>query len=152
MSRYTYEPPDPVEEPPLGELFSELTSNLQTLLRKEVELAKIEVQDQMSKATKAGAMFGVGAVAGLLGAILLSFAAAFGLAEGIPTWLAFLAVALLYLAVAGLMFVSGKKRLESFQPVPRQTMETLKEDVDVAKTSLQQGVASSGPSPSSRRY
>lgn len=151
MSRYTYEPPDGADERPLGELFSELTSNLQNLLRKEVELAKIEVQDQVSKATKAGAMFGAGAVAGLLGVILLSFGAAFGLAEGIPTWLAFLAVALLYLAIAGLLFVSGKKRLETFQPVPRQTMETLKEDVEVAKSSLQQGVGSS-PSPSTRRY
>jgi len=139
-ANYSYQPPS--YERPLGELFSDLTRNLQTLVRKEVELAKLEVQEQASRASKAGAMFGAGALAGFMALVLISFAAAWGLAEGIPRWLAFLAVGLLYGAVAGLAFVAGKKKLAEVRP-PKQAVQTLKQDVEVAKTSLKRGA--SGP-------
>lgn len=127
------------EDRPLGELFSDLTKSLQVLVRKEVELAKVEVKEQASRASKAGAMFAATAVMGFFALLLLSFAAAWGLAEGIPTWLAFLAVGLLYGAVAGLLLVVGKRKLDTVNPVPRRTVETLREDVEVAKTSLSRG-------------
>ncbi len=69
---------DDGEERPLGELFSETTAKLQLLVRKELELAKLEVKDQVATAAKAGAMLGVAAVTGLLGVGLLCFAAAWG--------------------------------------------------------------------------
>jgi uncharacterized membrane protein YqjE len=130
---------NPDEERPLGELFSDLTQSVQTLLRKEVELAKVEVKEQATRAGKAGAMLAGTAVMGFFALLLLSFAAAWGLAEGIPTWLAFLAVGLIYGVVAGLLLLVGKKKLETVNPVPRQTVETLREDVEVAKSSLSRG-------------
>ena len=136
-----YRGPQPPGERPLGELFSELSGELQQLLRKEVELAKVELKDQTARATKAGAMFGAMAVVGFLGAILLSFALAWGLAEAVPAGLAFLAAGVLYLAVAGLLFVQGRKKLAEFSPVPEQTVQTLKEDVQVAKESLSRGTS-----------
>ena len=57
MASHTYTDHDP-EEQPLGELFSELSGNLQQLMRKEVELAKVEATEQAKRAGKAGAMFG----------------------------------------------------------------------------------------------
>jgi hypothetical protein len=132
-------PTNPDEERPLGELFSDLTQSVQTLLRKEVELAKVEVKEQATRAGKAGAMLAGTAVMGFFALLLLSFAAAWGLAEGIPTWLAFLAVGLIYGVVAGLLLLVGKKKLETVNPVPRQTVETLREDVEVAKSSLSRG-------------
>jgi formate/nitrite transporter FocA (FNT family) len=132
--------PGPDDERPLGELFSDMTRSLQTLVRKEVELAKVEVKEQASRASKAAAMLAGTAVAGFFALLLLSFAAAWGLAEGIPTGLAFLAIGLLYGVVALLLLVVGKKRLATVKPVPEQTMQTLKEDVEVAKTSLSRGV------------
>lgn len=129
------------EEQPLGELFSELSGNLQTLMRKEVELAKVEATEQAKRAGKAGAMFGAAAVAGFLGVLLLLFALAWGLAEAIPTGLAFLAVALLVLVVAGLCAVQGKKKASEIRP-PQQTVQTLKQDVQVAQTSLKRGLQS----------
>jgi Putative Actinobacterial Holin-X, holin superfamily III len=72
---------------------------------------------------------------------LLSFALAWALAEAIPTGLAFLAAGVLYLAVAGLLFVQGRKKLAEFRPVPEQTVQTLKEDVQVAKDSLSRGTS-----------
>ncbi len=132
-------------ERPLGELFSKLGSEVQTLLRKEVELAKVEVKEQAGRAAKAGAMFGGAAVAGFLGLLLLAFAAAWGLAEAIPAGLAFLAVGLLFLAMAGLMAAVGRKKLADFSPVPTKTLQTLSEDVQVAKQSLSSGVSNADP-------
>ncbi len=140
MASHTYVDPDP-EERPLGELFSELTGNLQLLLRKEVELAKVEATEQAKRAGKAGAMFGATATLGLVGLILLGSAAAWGLATVIPTGLAFLIVAIVVLAIAGLCAMQGKKNVAEIKP-PQQTVDTLKQDVQVAQTSLKRGMQS----------
>ncbi len=141
MASSTYDvDPDP-EEQPLGELFSELSGNLQQLMRKEVELAKVEATEQAKRAGKAGALFGATAAIGFFGLMLVLFAAAFGLAEVIPTGLAFLAIGLLCLVVAGLLAVSGKKKAAAIRP-PQETVETLKQDVQVAQTSLKRGLQS----------
>jgi hypothetical protein len=126
----------------VGELFSELTSELQVLLQKEVELAKIEVKDQAAKAAKAGAMFVATAVTVFLTLILGSFAAAWGLAEIVPTGVAFLVVTLVWAIVGGVCFSLGRKRLRQFHPVPEQTVSTLKKDVEVAKRSVSRGMHS----------
>lgn len=143
-----HEPRD--DDRSMGELFSELSGEVQQLLHKEVELAKLEAREQMSKATKAGVLFGGSAVAGLFGGLLVSFAAAWGAAEVIPAGLAFLAVGLLYLVVAGLCFVQARKRLAHFRPVPEQTVQTVKEDVRGVKHALSRG-ASTEPSSNARR-
>lgn len=137
---------------PLGELFSDMTSQVQDLLRKEVELAKLETKDQMAKATKAGAMLGAAGVAGFFAALLLSFAAAWGLAEAIPTGLAFLAIGLLYAVLGGLLFTQGRRKLSSLNPVPEQTIRTLRDDVEVAKGSLSRGASSTPSRPMVRSW
>jgi uncharacterized membrane protein YqjE len=142
MASHTYyERGQEEEEQPLGELFSELSGNLQQLMRKEVELAKVEATEQAKRAGKAGAMFGATAVMAFFGVMLVLFAAAWGLASAIPTGLAFLAVGLLCLVVAGILAVQGKKKASEIRP-PQQTVQTLKEDVQVAQTSLKRGMQS----------
>ncbi|HEX3540363.1 MAG TPA: phage holin family protein [Acidimicrobiales bacterium] len=131
------------EERPIGALFSNLGSQLSVLLQKEVELAKLEVQDQAAKAAKAGAVLGATAVLAFLASILVSFAAAWGLAEVMPAGLAFLIVGVLYAVVAGVLFAQGRRRLRQIRPVPVQTVKTLKDDVDVARSSVSRGM--SGP-------
>jgi uncharacterized membrane protein YqjE len=127
------------DERPLGELLSDMGKSLQVLLSKEVELAKAELSEQASRAGKASAMLGVGAVTGFLAVLLVSFAAAWGLAEAIAPGLAFLTIGLLYAVTAVLLIVTGKSRMQRVQPVPRQTVQTLREDVEVAKTSFSRG-------------
>jgi hypothetical protein len=126
-------------ERPLGELLSEVTSQLQALLRKEIELAKVETKEQINRGVQGAAAFGAAGVVGLLAAILLAFAAAWGLAEVVPTGFAFLIVGVVFLAVAGVLALQGKKKLASFNPVPERTVQTVKEDVEVAKGALQRG-------------
>jgi len=115
-------------------------------MRKEVELAKVEATEQAKKAGKAGAMFGAAGAVGFFGLMLLLFAAAFGLAEVIPTGLAFLAVALLCIVIAGLCAVQGKKKVAQIR-APEQTVHTLKQDVQVAQTSLKRGLQSDTNNP-----
>ena len=117
----------------LQELWSDMTSEVTTLFRKEVELAKLETKESVSRASKAGVMFGATGVAAILALQLLSFAAAWGLAAVLPTGFAFLIVGAVYAAIAGVLFSQSRKRAAEVQLVPEQTVETLKEDVQWAR-------------------
>jgi F0F1-type ATP synthase assembly protein I len=127
-------PTEPIApEKSLGQLFGELTSDLSTLFRKEVELAKAETKDEVARAGRAGGMLGGGAFAGWFAVLFLSFALAWLLDEWMHTALAFLLVGLVYAVVAAVLVVQGRNRLQSVDPVPQQTVETLKEDVQWAR-------------------
>jgi hypothetical protein len=117
----------------LGALLSEMTSELSQLVRTEIDLAKTEAKEEAAKAARAGAMFGAGGVVALLAAILLSFAAAWGLATAIPDGFAFLIVGMAFGVAALVCFLMGRKRLEEFNPVPQETVDTIKEDVEWAR-------------------
>ncbi len=117
----------------LGQLFGELTSDLSTLFRKEVELAKAETKEEVARAGKAGGMLGGGAFAAWFALLFLSFALAWLLDEWLHTALAFLLVGLVYAVVAAVLVVQGRNRVQSVNPVPQQTVETLKEDVQWAR-------------------
>jgi Putative Actinobacterial Holin-X, holin superfamily III len=131
---------NPPGERPLGELFADVTSKLQALVRKEIELGRAEIKQEVDKAVKGVTAFAVAAVVGLLAAIALVFAAAWGLSEVVPEGVAFLIVGLLLLAVAGGLAAAGKKKVAQVNPVPERTIETVKADVETAKDSLQRGV------------
>ena len=117
----------------LSELFSAMTSDLSTLMRKEVELAKVETREEVSRASKAGGMLCGGAVAAYVALVFASFALAWLLDKWMPRALAFLIGAVLYAVAAAVLISAGRKRLRQVNPVPQQTMETLKEDVQWAK-------------------
>jgi uncharacterized membrane protein YqjE len=128
------------EDRSLSELLSQVTGELGELFRKEVELAKVETSEQVSRAVKAGAMLGAAGVVAFLAAMLLAWAAAWGLAEVIPTGLAFLIVGVVFLIVAAVLGSAGKKKMSNVSPVPDQTVATLRADVQVARDSIARGV------------
>jgi hypothetical protein len=117
----------------VGTLISEATKDLGALVRKEVELAKLELREELGVAVESGKYFGIGAFCGYLSVVLLSFAAAWGLAEVIAAGWAFLVVALIYAAVGIFAVLRGRDRVRVLHPVPEQTVETLKEDVQWLK-------------------
>jgi uncharacterized membrane protein YqjE len=123
----------PGREPSFGELISRTTHDLSQLLRDEVELAKVEIRDEAKAAGRAGALMGVAGMLGFLTLALVCAAAAWALAELMPTGLAFLVVAIVVGAFAAVAFVTGRKRIETLTPVPTQTVETLEEDVQWAR-------------------
>ncbi len=127
------------EDRSLSDLLSDVTGEIATLFRQEVELARVETSEQVSRAAKAGAMLGAAAVVGFLTLILLAFAAAWGLTEVVPEGVAFLIVGLVFGIVAAVLAKAGKKKIASISPVPDQTVQTLKADVQVAKDSFARG-------------
>lgn len=122
-----------VENRSVGDLLGKVTTDLSTLMRQEVELAKVEIKEEATKAGKASGMLaGAGAV-GYLVLVFLALALMFALDSVMPTGWAALITAVVLGAVAGVLFVLGKKKLAQVNPKPEQTVETLKEDVQWAK-------------------
>jgi hypothetical protein len=119
-------------EASLGELFSEMTSDIGLLVRKEIELAKTETKEELTRAGRGAAMFGAAGVAGLLALLLVSFAAAWALAVVIPTGWAFLVIGAIYAAVAAVVALRGREQMKRVG-APEQTIQTLKEDVQWAR-------------------
>jgi hypothetical protein len=125
--------PDTVPQPSLGDLFSELSRDFGQLVRDEVQLAKTEVTDEVRVVARASGMLGVAAYAAVTAILLLSFAAAWGLAELMPIGFAFLVVGIVWAAVGAIAFVYGRKQLQAVNLKPEQTIATLQEDVQWAK-------------------
>jgi hypothetical protein len=117
----------------IGKLVGEAASEFSGLVRKEIELAKLEVREEVAIATASGKFFGIGALCAYLAVFMLSFAAAWGLAEVMAAGWAFLIVGVVYAAVAAVTFMAGRQRMRDFQAVPEETVDTLKEDVQWLK-------------------
>ena len=118
----------------VGQLLGDVTRELQALVRKELELARAETKEELQRAGAVGKRFGVAALAGYLAVVMLSFAAAWALTAVMPTGWAFFAVGVVLGVVAGAMALQGRRRLREFHPVPQETAETLKEDVQWLKS------------------
>ena len=130
----TYDPATQPKRPDasLGELFSEMTSELSELFRKEVQLAKVEAKEEVGRAGKGAAMLGAAGLAGWLSLIMLSFALAWLLDQVMNTALAFAIVGVVWAIVAAVLVTNGRRRMKTVEALP-QTQETLKEDVAWAK-------------------
>ena len=124
---------EPSPDQPLSELMSRASSDLATLFRKEVELAKIEIRDDVRYAAKAGSMFGAAGFAGYLAAVLGSLALVFVLDLAMPLWAAFSSVAALFAFVCFILFRQARTRMSQFTLGPEQTIESIKEDIEWAK-------------------
>jgi uncharacterized membrane protein YqjE len=123
-----------LHDQPIGELLKQLASETSTLVHQELELAKAEM---LEKGRKAGAGFGMIGAAGAVALLALGALTAFlilALDGVMPNWLAALIVGIVYAAIAAVLYLLGKDRVEDAgSPAPRQTIETLKEDVTWAK-------------------
>jgi uncharacterized membrane protein YqjE len=120
-------------EASLGELLGRLTHDFGDLVSTQVELAKVEIKEDVKQAGKGAGMLGGAAFAGYLALLLLSFAAVYGLDEVMPLALAFLVVGLAYAVAAAVLFLQGRNRLGAVKPPAEQTVQSLKEDVAWAR-------------------
>lgn len=122
--------PYPLHEPDasLGDLVGRLTGEVGELFSDHLELARLEIVDEMKQAARGAGMLGAAAIAGWLAALLLSFALAWGLAEALDLWLAFLIVGGLWGVVAAGLAVRGKRQIEEFEALPEETMQELERD------------------------
>jgi hypothetical protein len=128
-----------VSEVSVGQLVSQVTTDLSTLMRQELELAKAEIKTEVQKGGKAAGMLGGAGGAGYFALLFLSLTIMFALAELFgegpgPHALAALIVTVIYGAIAAVLFLRGRREMQQVSPTPTQTVETLKEDVQWAKT------------------
>jgi uncharacterized membrane protein YqjE len=121
--------PNVPADPRLLDLLGRISADLTHLVHTEVELAKVEIKDEVARTAKGVGFLGGSGLGGYFVLLMLSFAAAFGLAEIMAAGFAFLIVGLLYAAVAGTLFVLGRKKLATVTFVPNKTIRTLKEDL-----------------------
>jgi hypothetical protein len=121
----------------LGELFKQLSEETTQLVHQELELAKAELTQKGRQAGMGAGMFGGAGALGLaaLGALTACFILA--LNAVMPAWLAALLVAVVYGIIAFVLVKQGQARIRrATPPVPEQTIETVKEDVEWAKTQM----------------
>jgi uncharacterized membrane protein YqjE len=135
------DPPGPepgdLRDRSLGELLRQLSEQTTRLVHQELELAKAELQQKGKEAGAGAGMFGGAGALGLaaLGALTACFILA--LNAIMPAWLAALLVAVVYGIVAFVLVKQGQARMKrATPPVPTQTIETVKEDVEWAKTQV----------------
>ena len=128
---------DSAEDLSLGQLVGRVTGDVSDLFRQELDLAKTEIKEEISRAGKGAGMLSGAGIAGLFAVLLLSFAAAWGLAEVVARGVAFLIVSGAWLVGALVLFLAGRRQLAKAKPFPPQkTVETLKEDVQWAKDQM----------------
>jgi hypothetical protein len=128
---------DDLRDRSLGELLKQLSQETTQLVHQELELAKAELSQKGKQAGAGAGMFGGAGAIGLaaLGALTACFILA--LNAIMPAWLAALIVAVVYGIVAFVLVKQGQAKIkQATPPVPEQTIETVKEDVEWAKTQM----------------
>jgi hypothetical protein len=132
-----FETGDDLRERPLGELLRMLSQETTTLVKQELDLAKAEVQQKGKQAGVGAGFLGGAGVAALLALGALTACLILALANVMPDWLAALIVAAVWGAVAAVLALRGRDKVkDAAPPVPEQTAETLKEDVEWAKARM----------------
>jgi uncharacterized membrane protein YqjE len=123
-----------------GELFKRLSQQTSELVRKEVDLAKAELTEKGKSAGKGAGMFGGAGLFGVTAFLALTACLIALLGTAMEIWIAALIVTVVYAAIAGVLALLGRRKLqEATPPSPEQTVETLKEDVQWAKNQRPSG-------------
>src|SRR3954454_12030839 len=123
---------------PIGDLLRQLSEQTTTLVKQELDLAKAEVAEKGKKAGQGAGMFGGAGVSALLGLGALTAAAITLLDNAVSTPLAALIVSVVWFAIAGVLALQGKNKVQAATPpVPEQATESMKEDVQWAKPRAQ---------------
>ncbi len=124
---------------PVGELMRELSEQTTTLVRQELELAKLELAQKGRRAGVGAGMFGAAGVVGLYAVGALTACVVLALATAVTGWLAALIVAAAYGLVAGALALSGRSKVaQALPPAPEQATESVKEDVRWTTTRAKQ--------------
>jgi MFS family permease len=123
----------------LSDLARQLSLQTTELVRHEVELAKAELRDKGKRAGVGAGMFGGAGALGVYALGALTAAIIAGIAEALPVWASALIVAALYGAIAGILALRGKNKVQqATPPLPEQTVQSVKEDVRYTKQRAQE--------------
>lgn len=121
----------------IGQLVSDATNDLSSIVRSEIELAKTEMTDGVTKLSKGIVFFAVAAVLALYMLGLLLFAAAWGIeAAGLPLWAGLLIVSAVLLLIIALLGLFGYLQINKAKPKPEKAIENAQQTIDSLKATL----------------
>ena len=122
------------KDQPVGELVKQLSEQMSTLVRRELQLAQLELQEKGKRAGIGAGLFGGAGAIALYGLGVLIAAAVLVVATAVEAWLAALIVGVVLLAIAGLAGLMGKKQVDqAVPPAPEQAIQSTKRDVSEVK-------------------
>jgi uncharacterized membrane protein YqjE len=128
-----------LRERPTGELVKDLSTHVSTLVRQELELAKVELSAKGKQAGIGAGMFGGAGLFALFGFGALTAAAIAALSTAMATWLAALIVAVVYFAIAGIVALLGKRRVKHATPLaPERAIDSTKQDIETTKARVKE--------------
>ncbi len=117
----------------VGELFGQVAQDLSTLMRQELDLAKAEVKQEVTKTGKAAGMLAGAGFAGYMVLLFASIAAWWGLANVMDQGWAALIVTAIWAVIGAVLFAVGRRQFREVNPKPERTVETVKELPDALK-------------------
>jgi hypothetical protein len=116
-----------IEGSSVGALIGEVTRDISTLMRQELDLAKLEMKAEAKKAGQGAGMFGAAGFAGYMVLMFLSIALWWALSHLVGHSWSALIVAILWGVVGAVAFVMGRKKFQEVNPKPERTVETLQQ-------------------------
>jgi uncharacterized membrane protein YqjE len=120
----------------VGDLVQRLSEQTATLVREEMRLVQVELQEKGKRAGVGAGMFGGAGLVALYGAGALVAAAILLIATAVDPWIAAVIVGLALLAVGGLLALMGKKQVDrATPPKPERAIESIQKDVERVKES-----------------
>ena len=124
-----------VSDSSVGELFGRVTQDLSALMRQELELAKAEVKQEVTKSGKAAGMLGGAGFAGYMVLLFASIALWWGLSNVMDQGWAALIVTVIWAAIGAVLYSAGRRQMKEVHPKPERTVETVRELPDALKPS-----------------
>lgn len=123
------------DEGSIAQLISGLIADGQTLVRREIDLAKTEVTSELNRAKQGGILIGAGVGLAVVGGILLGHMLAHMLQDvfGIALWISYLVVGGLLTLGGVLLLRQGVAKMSNVDPVPHETIDSVRKDVEWIK-------------------
>jgi hypothetical protein len=121
----------------IGDLLGDLGQQVSTLVRREIDLARVEIRSGLQQMARGAAMSGIGGLLVYAGLLFVLAAIALGLMDaGVDPWLAALLVGIATLAVGGILAWLGVDAIRKANPAPTETAETVRENVEYLKEKI----------------
>ena len=118
----------------LSDIVAAAVQNIQNIFRAEMRLAAVELKEKFRRSAKAGTLLGIAGVMGFFAGACITTTCIVALAIVLPLWLSALVIGVMLAAGAGGAFMLGRLALEEVDPLPQQTLESLKDNLEWART------------------
>ncbi len=117
----------------IGDITGNLLENAQEILRDEIRLAKVEIREDLTTMARAAALLVVGGLMAMFAFGMMLFAATWTLDTVLPLWAAAAIVTAVVAVIAATLIAVGRSRVSAVNPIPEETVETMKENVQWVK-------------------